>query len=362
MGVSSRVMIARPFTVLFLWLSFGVVGVGQSPTPTDLHVKLSFAENKSVYRIGEPIKLVMEFSADREGYVVEFTPDRDRPTKDRVVLSPETGVTHWLDELNDNYQIPRDVMSEEPPLIEMARVEARSYVIAEIRDPNSAVDPKVLGALKDESLPEVDASLLEQIRRLARSAQPLDAVRLKLKTALLVRFATDNIYRELMHLHQELGTSLARDERAGFLAYFTKHNEREGMSLVEQAVAELKPGEHPRLLSELTALYYSDAIGALLKKLLETDDFAMASHAAYLIGVHGAAGDEKLLEARLKRWQKQWRDRVAEADAQQQGRIERELIYALINGKSWKLPLDRVRELQTSGVTQLCKRSNQVQQ
>jgi hypothetical protein len=50
--------------------------------------------------------------------------------------------------------------------------------------------------------------------------------------------------------------------------------------LIEQAVSELKPGEYPMLLSELTALYYSESIGTLLKKLLERDDPGIASHAA----------------------------------------------------------------------------------
>ena len=116
------------------------------------------------------------------------------------------------------------------------------------------------------------------------------------------------------------------------------------------------------MLSDVTALYYSEAIGAFLKKLMERDDAPIASHAAYLIGVHGSAGDEKLLEARLKRWQEQWRDRVAEADAQHLGQIERELIYALIHGKSWKLSPERVRELQTSCLTKMCKESNIVRQ
>ena len=247
-------------------------------------------------------------------------------------------------------------------LLEMAPDEVRSYVVAEIRDPHSFFDPQILGALKEESLPEVDASLLEQIRKLSRSTQSRADVLLKLKTAVLVRFATGNIYRELMQLYQQPGMNLPRDARAGLLAYFAKHNDREAGPLIEEAVAELKPGEYPQILSDITTLYYSESMSVLLKKIVQTDDAPMASHAAYLIGKHGSPGDEKLLDARLKRWQEQWRDRILEADAQRQGQIERELIYALINGKSWKLTPERVRELQTSCATQLCKQSNLVRQ
>jgi hypothetical protein len=216
--------------------------------------------------------------------------------------------------------------------------------------------------MKDASLPEVDASLLDRIRKLVQSTKNHDRVLVKSKTQLLARFATDSIYRELMQLYQEVGANLSSDARSGLLAYFVKHNEREAMPLIEQAVADLKPGEYPQVLSDVTALYYSDAIGVLLKKLLETDDAVMASHAAYLIGVHGSAGDEKLLEARLKRWQEQWRDRVAEADAQHAGQIEREIVYALVNGKAWKLSAERMRELRASCLTQMCRQSNPVSQ
>ena len=647
-------MIIKHFTILWLLFSVATISSAQTPEPSDVHVKLSLAENKTVYRIGEPIKLVMEFTADREGYEVEVSSDRDGPPLDTIAVSPEMGVTQWFAEFTDNryfgrcvisrdklssprrleivlndslrfdnpgrytlsiktrritrnstdfrqaseplslstnvisfelqsmseadeakevkrlsdlldstrssrddeiarrlsyltgdpsarekvrrflnpeerpsnyglhihyglfiarnrglvlklietamrdpntpvtsqmlwaairlrmlitYGVspkpvvpaplmlepeenprnreireaytteltaglgkrsvtsqtvtaltlftitPKDSLAESPGmgevrrilvqkfdtlhpysqdwllrihweqmrdvalvpslkkmlamtgtasknlhesalqrLLEMAPDEARSYVVAEIRDPNSLVDPQILGALKEESLPEVDAQLLEQIRRLAQSTQGYAQVFLRSKTAVLVRFATGNIYGELMQLYQQTGMNLPRDGRAGLLAYFAKHNDREAGPLIEQAVADLKPGEYPQILSDLTGLYYSESMSVLLKKIVQTDDPPMASHAAYLIGKHGSPGDEKLLEARLKRWQEQWRDRILEADAQRQGQIERELIYALINGKSWKLTPERVRELQTSCATQLCRQSNLVQQ
>lgn len=243
-------------------------------------------------------------------------------------------------------------------LLEIAPDDVRPDVIAEIRNPNSFLDVETLGKLKAESLPEVDASLLEQIRRLVQSKQNRDLVLLRPKTRLLARFATENIYRELLQLYRDMGANLPSEARPGLLAYFAKHNEAEAMPLIEQAVAELKPGDYPQVLVDVTALYYSDAIGALLKKLIENDDPALASHAAYLIGVHGSEGDERLLEARLKRWREEWGERVEQADAQQQGQVERELIYALVNGKAWKLPAERVRELRASCLTKLCQQSN----
>jgi hypothetical protein len=246
-------------------------------------------------------------------------------------------------------------------LLEVAPEEVRPYVIAEIRDPRSLVDPEILGQLKDESLPEIDAPLLEQIRVLAQSGQPVAGVFLRLKAALLVRFATANIYGSVLELYQATQTKLQPDSRAGLLAYLAKHNEREAIPLIEQLISEFKPGEYPGILSELTKLYYSESIGALLKKLLETDEAGQASHAAYLIGREGSAGDEKVLEARLKRWREQWGNRIGEPEFETQGRIERELIHALINGKNWKLPAERVKELKQGCLTKLCKDTHQRQ-
>lgn len=246
-------------------------------------------------------------------------------------------------------------------LLEMAPDEARPYVIAEIRDPKSLVDPEILGRLNEESLTETDTSLLEQIRELATSTQPRASVYLKTKAALLVRFATANIYSSVLELYQGTRTKLSSDSRAALLAYLAKHNEREGIALIEQVISEFKPGESPQVLSELTKLYYSESIGALVKKVLETDDAAQASHAAYVVGKHGFAGDEQVLEARLKRWREQWGNRIAEADAAGQGQIERELIWALLNGKSWKLSAERVRELKQSCLTNMCKQTHQLQ-
>ena len=243
-------------------------------------------------------------------------------------------------------------------LMEIAPEEARPYVIGQIREPGSVVDPKILSALEDKSLPEVDAVLLEQIRQAMTSTQNRDRISLRSKLHLLARFATESGYQELMELYRTAGEKLDADARAGFLAYFAKHNEREAIPLIEKVVSEFKPGAYPRVLSDLTALYYSDGIGVILKKLLETDDRVHVSHAAYLIGREGAAGDERVLEARLKRWREEWRERAAEAEAQHQGIVERDLIYALINGKSWKLPVEQIEALKKSCITKLCKESN----
>src|ERR1043165_8740376 len=98
-------MIARIFTVILMLLSIVIAVSGQS---ADVHVKLSLAENKTAYRTGEPIKIVLEFTADREGYVVEYLSEGNQPSSDKIVISPDTGLTYWFAEYMDNYRWARD--------------------------------------------------------------------------------------------------------------------------------------------------------------------------------------------------------------------------------------------------------------
>ena len=143
--------------------------------------------------------------------------------------------------------------------------------------------------------------------------------------------------------------------RAALLAYLAKQNEREALPLIEQALAELPTNQEFNFLPELTSLYYSDGIAAILRKRVESDEPEVASTTAYLMGKYGDADDRKVLEARLERWRKEWGPRQLEADANQQGRIEAELLSALNRAKDGTISRERVKELQQSCITKICK-------
>jgi hypothetical protein len=245
-------------------------------------------------------------------------------------------------------------------LMELAPEKSRQYVIAEIRDPQSLVDLQILHSLPDESLPEVDVSLLDQIHKLVASSVNFDRVYLKHKVSLAARYASKNIYPDLMEVYSSVGAKLPLEVRAGLLAYLAKHNEAEALPLIEQTAGELTAGQDFNFLPELARLYYSDGIDSILRKRLESDDPQTVSTAAYLISLHGPAADQKIIEARLERWQKEWRHRPAEADANHQGIAERELIMALGSAKSWKLPQEFVKGLQQACVTKICKQNFQI--
>jgi len=242
-------------------------------------------------------------------------------------------------------------------LIELAPDEARPYVIAEISDPQSLVDPMILGSLPDQTIPEVDSVLLNQLRALVSGGGVRNDLFIKQKAALAVRFATNSIYPDLMMLYRENVTRLTVSSKADLLAYLAKQNEREALPLIEEDLNSVPPEQEFNFLPELTRLYFSDGIDALLKKRLESDAPQVASTTAYLISLHGPESDQKVLEARLERWRKEWANRSVEAETNLQGTIERELVYGLIHAKSWKQPPERVKELQQSCITKYCRQN-----
>src|SRR5258706_237075 len=196
-------------------------------------------------------------------------------------------------------------------LIEIAPDEARLYVISEIRDPTSLVDLEVLGSLSDKTLPEVDSALREQIQHLASSKTNFDQVYLRQKTFLAARYGTEAIYQDLIEVYRSTGKKLPTEARAGLLAYAARYNEHEALSLIEQTLETLAPGQDFNFLPDLTRLYFSDGLDALLRKRLESNEPQIASTAAYLISLHGSAADQKIIEATLEGWRKDWRDRRA---------------------------------------------------
>lgn len=240
-------------------------------------------------------------------------------------------------------------------LIELSPAEARPYVIAAINGPMPFIDTEILGSLPDKTLPEVDQPLLSQLRAAAKMGDVRAEMFLKPKAAMAARYATSSIYPDLMSVYTENAKQLTMSSRAALLAYLAKQNEREALPLIEQTLAELPANQEFNFLPELTKLYYSDGIAAILRKRVESDQPEVASTTAYLIAKYGDASDRKVLEARLERWRKEWGARQLEADANQQGRIESELLSALNRAKDGTISRERVKELQQSCITKICK-------
>src|SRR5262245_1038596 len=254
-------------------------------------------------------------------------------------------------------------------LIELDPDRSRSFVVAELRDPDSFVDVEVLGALKDETLPEADAALLEQIRRLAPLKQKRDSIILQHKTMLAARYASPAIYEGLLEAYQDWGAKWKELARAGLLGYLARYNEAQAMPLIEQSLEEWGPDRGSWFLLNLTSSNYPKAVDEYLRKRLESDDPQWISTASHIMSQRGPAADRPLIEARLDRWVKEWKPRGAELDAagdDPKATVQRmtqvNLIMALMLGKAWKLPEEKIKQLQQNCVTKACRQNFHIDQ
>src|SRR5258708_34895578 len=92
------------------WLACAAAAFSQDASG-DVHVKLSLADNKTSYRSGDPVRLILEFTADREGYDVDTVTDKTVSPSDTLFISPDAGVSHWLDEYLGGGRSFRDYFS-----------------------------------------------------------------------------------------------------------------------------------------------------------------------------------------------------------------------------------------------------------
>jgi hypothetical protein len=61
----------------------------------EVHAQLKLADNKSTFKIGEPIRVVLELTADRDGYNADSTSDVSDSSTDQLTVTPEAGISHW---------------------------------------------------------------------------------------------------------------------------------------------------------------------------------------------------------------------------------------------------------------------------
>src|SRR5262245_27356039 len=91
----------------------------------DVQVRLSLAGGKSVYRTGEPIRLVLSFTSDADGYQLNTTTTKPASPVDEILVTPDEGLFHWLDEYSGKHRYAPDYMmtskiTTTPVIVELA--------------------------------------------------------------------------------------------------------------------------------------------------------------------------------------------------------------------------------------------------
>ena len=237
-------------------------------------------------------------------------------------------------------------------LYELSPQEGRRLIIEAIRGPKLRVENKVLRLLPDETLPELNAVLLQKLEEKNNSG----SWAVREYSELIERYATDEIFSRVRAVY-ESQTSANWDcqAKAALLAYFLRVAPSLGAEYLNQALAARENGYsncHREILERVADLHMSKEVEAAAVVALEAQDAEVVSKAALTLAKHGRAESEELLWKRFEKLHETYSSSAEGAQEQKlnddQEKIEKALIEALTHGQSWIMDpekLKRVRDL-----------------
>ncbi|HMD40947.1 MAG TPA: hypothetical protein VKH15_16800 [Candidatus Acidoferrum sp.] len=242
-------------------------------------------------------------------------------------------------------------------MIKIAPQNVRSFVIEEV----CANRPTMQKSFQDapfDSLPETDACLKEQIH--AAAADPKHAsVNLLQKTALAARFATNAIYDDLFSLFEKSGAAWDGQARGGMLAYLMRWDPQRARPLLEAALPLTAEQLEPNISFALFRGYYSAGLDTFLRERLAKAPPEQAGMAACEMSQYGPVEDQDILRNRLDLWRKQWSGKGVPMP---EGKLEGELVQAVILGKEWKMADTPASALRESCISSPCRSRFQARQ
>ena len=238
-------------------------------------------------------------------------------------------------------------------LYELSPEEGRRLILDEIREPHLGVSITVLGSLPEQTLPEFDAALLENLKHSADNA------------SLVARYASDGILPQVKAFYEAPGVGRwSCDVQTSLIAYFLRVDPASGSDYLKQALAARGKNQSRCYTSILTAIARLQApreVEDIATAALDDDDPEVVASAAQVLKDYGSADAEKALWRRFEKWHDAMESRSEElrnqsagvpaygaSDLSGQAMIEQELRTALVQGKAWVADpemLKRVRDL-----------------
>lgn len=248
-------------------------------------------------------------------------------------------------------------------LIEIDQKRARPFVVNEIRNPDSFMNPDILVKLDDKFLPETDDALLEQIKNLASTADNGMRLNLQFKLTLAARYASDKIYNEMLDVYKKYGARWSIEQSGPLLSYLARHNDEATLPLIEEQLNKSGDRTGSNFFYTVTKTGFSEGMEKLLQKRLADDDERIAGTAAYYLSKNGGEENESLIEKRYNRWLAEWKGRGAELEnpnvsdeVKGEAMFQINLLEALIRAERWKLPELEMNRLKLTCLTDDCRR------
>jgi hypothetical protein len=192
-------------------------------------------------------------------------------------------------------------------LYELAPDEGRKLILEELRRPNPSVNAATLGLLPDETLPELDETLVENLEKRRGDLFVL--------SQLIERYATASVSPRVKAFYSDKAGQWACSIQSSLLAYLLRTDAAMGIDLIKQALAARgKEYTHcyASLLLEVAKLRMTPELEALAIEHLDDPDPEVVIQAASTLGQYGSIDAEKPLWQRLEKWLQEWKGRTEE--------------------------------------------------
>jgi hypothetical protein len=192
---------------------------------------------------------------------------------------------------------------------ELEPEEARPAVIEEILRPKPRFDAKILGILPDDSLPDVEQSLVE---RLASTSNYEIAANL---ASLVERYATKAVLPQMISVVDANVGRWACAVQTPALAYLLRTDPAAARPRIEAALAARGQGYtacNHSLLVDVANLERNKVLEDLAIRSLGDDDAEVAANGADFLGKYGSSDAEQSLWGRFEVWNRQWQGHESE--------------------------------------------------
>ncbi|HEY9430064.1 MAG TPA: hypothetical protein VI260_01110 [Blastocatellia bacterium] len=240
-------------------------------------------------------------------------------------------------------------------LYELAPDEGRRLIIEELRRPSPRIRPTALELLPDETLPELEETLVENLKKaLSEGRGDVDMI-----SMLIQRYATASVASQVRDVYGDKGGKWACSIQSALLAYFLRVDAPMGIELVKQALGARGPEYthcYAALLLEVAKPRMTTELEALAIDSLDDPDLEVVTHAASTLGQFGSTGAEKPLWQRLEKWLQEWKGRAGELPKNFDSahpnnwhkQVGQALRQALSQGAAWLIDREKLERLRQS--------------
>ncbi|HEU0178944.1 MAG TPA: hypothetical protein VFV58_32160 [Blastocatellia bacterium] len=195
-------------------------------------------------------------------------------------------------------------------LYELAPDEGRRLIIEELRRPSPGIGWTTLKLLPDETIPELEETLVENLKKALSGGGDADML-----SQLIERYATPSVAPQVRDVYGDKGGKWACSIQSALLAYFLRVDEPMGLELVKQAIAARGPEYshcYATLLPDVAKLRMTPELEDLAIERLDDPDPEVVTNAASMLGQYGSTAAEKPLWTRLEKWLQEWKGRAEE--------------------------------------------------